>query len=158
MTQEPTVFYIYQDDSSLWALIACLHFALSAESVCNKIKQSCDMFWSWRRSWQAQGHLLQLKFSFWHRVISSVPVLLSAIVHNNMDYSFLSEWRREACKKEKGELGQICTRHRALWLEDCKETGGLWPLRFPPGLHDGVRASLGANHADRFWAAPRSAV
>lgn len=41
---------------------------------------------------------------------------------------------------------------------DCKETRGLWPLRFPPGLRDGVRASLGANHADRFWAAPRSAV
>lgn len=41
-----------------------------------------------------------------------------------------------------------------LWLEDCEETRGPWPLRFPPGLHDGVRASLGANHADRFWAAP----
>ncbi len=117
------------------------------------------MFWSNRRCWQAPGHLLQLKFSFWPVPMSSLPVLLSAIVHNSMDYSPLSERRwREVCKKGKGELGQICTRHRVLWLEDCKETRGLWPLRFPPGLHDGVRASLGANHADRFWAAPRSAV
>lgn len=61
-------------------------------------------------------------------------------------------------RKRKGELGQICVRHRVLWLEDCEETRGLWPLRFPQGLHDGLRASLGANHADRFWAAPHSAV
>lgn len=41
-------------------------------------------------------------------------------------------------KKGKEASGQICTRHWVLRLEDCKETTGLWPLRFPPGLHDGV--------------------
>lgn len=45
-----------------------------------------DMHWSSRMSWQTQGHLLQLKPNFWPVLISSVPVLLSAIVHNIMDY------------------------------------------------------------------------
>lgn len=43
-------------------------------------------------------------------------------------------------------------------LKVVKRPEGFWPLKFPPGLRDGVRASPGANHADRFWAASRLLV
>lgn len=97
---------------------------------------------------------------FWPVLISSVPMLLSAIVHNSMDY----------CSNHSVLCGGgLLRRGKGCWVtyvpvigfcgwEDCKGTRGLWPLRFPPGLHDGVWASPGANHTDRFWAAPLSAV
>lgn len=114
-------------------------------------------------SWWPWVTWLQLKFTCWPVSISSLPVLLSAVVHNSMDYSsiFLPYERRRrrlSVMKGKGESGQIWIRHRVLWLEVCKATRGMWALRFQPGLLDGVWASMGANHADSFWAAPHSPV
>lgn len=115
------------------------------------------MFWSSRQPWQAWGHLPQLKFIFFGPLlILSVPVLLSAIVHTTV-------WITLSCLRggvllRRGKGSRVKYHHRVLWLGDCKETRGLWPLRFPLGFRDGVWASPGANHADRFWAAPRSAV
>lgn len=57
----------------------------------------------------------------------------------------------------KQEAGSNMYLALALWSEEHKETRGPCTLRFQPGLRDGVRASLGANHPDRFWAAPRFA-
>lgn len=66
-------------------------------------------------------------------------------------------WKSVREKGEKRAGSEKCTVTGFVRFEGCKETRRPWPLKFPPGLGDGVRASPGANHADRFWAALRLA-
>lgn len=86
----------------------------------------------------------------------SVPVLLSA--HSSQQCGPLLYCRRGdgGLLKERSWVKYVPV--SVLCLAGCKGTRGLWPLGFPPCLRDGLPASPGANHADRFWAALRSPV
>lgn len=159
-------YFIFISTSSLWVLavgqfLSVLLFFLSYPPRLFVIKRNylCS---GAAGLLLGRGHLVQpfKKIQFLDGANISICAR-AAVSHSSVQYSIdytsnhslLSEgtwWRRRF---------QTWTRHRGLCgSRTVKRPEGLWPLKFPPGLRDGVRASPGANHADRFWAAPLSLV